>query len=136
MKYLLFAFAIIITSGCSTIVDSAISESLEGDWETFEIIDVSTNDTLRSSSFIFTLGGKGCDAFRLFDDKSFNVYYQNGNTVFSTTTGTWNSDFNDLTLDFDNGYSITRTVSISDDIMTMPDTISGRAKIVRFEKVL
>ena len=136
MKHLLFVFVVIMTYGCSTIADESISQALEGNWEAFEIIDVPTNDTLRLSGFSYTLGGKGCDAFRLFDDKSFNVYYQNGSDVFGTSTGVWDSEFNDLILDFDNGFSIVRTVSIGNDILTMPDTIFGRAKVVRFEKVL
>lgn len=136
MKYLFFATIIIIAASCSSIVDGAISESLEGNWEAFEIIDVPNNDTLRSNSFSFTLGGRACDAFRLFDDKSFNVYYQNGSSINGINTGIWSADFNDLTLDFDNGSSMTRTVTIEDDILTMPDTIFGIAKIVRFEKAL
>ncbi len=121
---------------CTSIVEGSLRSSLVGTWEAIQVVDDATGNIVdkEEGDVIFTLFEDiSCNAITLEDDGNFNTFYDgiNNSTI---ENGTWEYAFLDLTLNFDNGKSLVRTISINGDILTLPDTIGGIPKSVVFQR--
>lgn len=133
--FVLFTTLFLYT-GCTALVEGTIRDTLVGNWEAISVMDVESGDVKikeDGDEILFLFENKLCDAFTLESGGDFNTYYADGGFTLEEN-GTWEYEFLDLTLSFDDGKTLVRSVEIDGDLLILPDTIGGRAKVVTFLK--
>lgn len=137
-KALLLLVVVISLYQCTALVEGGIRQSLIGTWEVSEVLDVESGDIsyVADGDLVFIMfENRFCNSFTLFDNGDLDTYYADGSFTSNDDDGTWEYEFLDLTLRFNDGDTLVRSVSVSEEILTLPDTIAGSAKSFTFLKV-
>lgn len=134
MKKLIIILGLFSISSCTQLLDNLAEENVVGLWHLSTVKDVASGKVTDILEFDVTnsmLNQKGTGIN--FSDESFDIFFQlygeDGND------GTYEVDVLTLTLTFDNGTELVRSiVSASESELILEDTIGNKAKLLTFIK--
>ena len=134
MKKILFFIGIISITSCTDILDNIAEQNVVGLWHLTTVKDVATGNETSINLFsmnntMFSKIGTGINL----SDTNFDIFLQgigeDGND------GTYDVDILTLTLTFNNGTEIVRTIkSAGETELIVEDTINNKAKLLTFVK--
>ena len=138
LKISFFILAVMLLTQCTALVEGGLRSSLVGSWEAYQVIDLETGEetlTEEGGFIFFIFENRFCNSFTLEDDGNLDTYYFDGSSTSDSDDGEWVYEFGDITFKFNDGDSIVRSFSLSEDVLVLPDTIAGKAKSISFLKV-
>ncbi len=129
---------VLLLTQCTAIVEGGLRSSLIGSWEAYRVVDVESGDEVLVDDgglIFFIFEDRFCNSFTLSDDGDLDTYYFDGSATSNDDDGEWEYEFLNITFRFNDGDSLVRSFDVSEDVLTLPDTIAGEAKSISFRKV-
>lgn len=127
----------LLLSSCTALIESGLRDSLIGTWEVFEMVNETTGVTtnIHDDPILIMFENKFCNGVTFNSDDSFETFYSDGTNALEPNSGTWLYEFGDITLTFEDESSWFGGFAISEDVLTLPDTIAGQPRTFMLSKV-
>jgi len=122
----------LLFSSCSALVDGTFRQNFIGCWDSISYVTISTDQEVSLPIFGFDMLEHEGDSFEASVDGTFNMFYQQ-DPEFITASGTFETDFGDVTFTFDDGSIIERSILLAAETeLTLSDTLNGQAIKINF----
>lgn len=134
MKKLIIIISLFSVTSCTQILDNFAEQNVVGLWHLSTVKDVASGKVTDIAEFDVTnsmIGQKGTAIN--FSDESFDIFFQ----LYGEdgTDGTYEVDVLQLTLTYDDGTELVRSiVSAGESELVLEDTIGNKAKLLTFIK--